>query len=37
VLRGTYYPVQYYYAPPIWYDYGYIGPYYGGDVYYYGW
>jgi hypothetical protein len=37
VLRGTYYPVQYYYAPPIWYDYGYVGPYYGGGLYYYGW
>lgn len=37
VLRGAYYPAQYYYAPPVWYDYGYIGPYYGGDVYYYGW
>jgi hypothetical protein len=29
--------VQYYYAPPIWYDYDYVGPYYGGNVYYYGW
>jgi hypothetical protein len=36
VLRGTYYPVQYYYAQPIWYDYGYVGPYYGGGLYY-GW
>ena len=29
VLRGSYYPVQYYYAPPYWppYDYGY-SPYY---------
>jgi hypothetical protein len=37
VLRGSYYPVQYYYAPPYWYDYGYISPYYGGGIYYYGW
>ena len=37
VLRGAYYPAQYYYAPPVWYDYGYFGPYYGGELYYYGW
>jgi hypothetical protein len=37
VLRGSYYPVQYYYAPPVWYDYGYASPYYGSDIYYYGW
>jgi hypothetical protein len=37
VLRSTYYPVRYYYAPPIWYDYGYVSPFYGGGLYYYGW
>jgi hypothetical protein len=36
VLRSSYYPVQYYYAPPVWYDYGYFGPYYSGGIYY-GW
>jgi hypothetical protein len=34
VLRGTYYPVQYYYAPPVWYDNGYVSPYYGDVIYY---
>jgi hypothetical protein len=37
VLRSSYYPVQYYYSPPVWYDYGYISPYYGSGLYYYGW
>ncbi len=37
VLRGAYYPAQYYYAPPIWYNYGYFGPYYSGELYYNGW
>jgi hypothetical protein len=37
VLRGSYYPAQYHYGPPIWYDYGYFGPSYGSELYYYGW
>ena len=34
IVIGGYYPARYYYAPPVWYDYGYYGPYYGNSFYY---